>query len=300
MNETRENPYPEGKEAFQKINSPIEMARALDLVLDPKSRHSREREYSRDITTDGASGLPPVEIILCSRDFHYGELEEVYLGVRLKEPSEIGGLEYNILSEDFLKWFVTNGGDPLLAEKVEQMEDSKEKGRVQKTIMREGGYALVTKVFQEAESLGYFKYLRVSLISELERKRKFAELEIKIAEAEAKVFLDEFPQYSLFSNRFKEENAFYAAIPNKRKDRVKAMKITISLSWQEMNEGIVEFQLGSMKIDDQENLSRFHQIDPPELPSTGKYQQRWFQGDIKTNIEQAIQARRNILDELGK
>ena len=289
MKEHDEYPAAEDERTPKKINSPIEMAKALRFIPDPISR-GRERYYSRD---SGADFLP-IETILHSEDFHDGTLEEVHVGVRAKESSENWSMENNVLSDTFLDWFVENGGDAVLKEEIKKLEDSIEKGRIKKIDMRKKGYAKVVEIIQQADRLGYFEYLTNLFTDELERKKIINESNAMIAEAAVKVFLAEFPQYTIFSNLLREEGDFYAAIPTIKKGRVQAMKITIHPSHSAKGQDTVEFQLGSMILDEQKTLSRFHQVNPPVLPSTGKPQQRWFRGEMGAIVEEAITARKNL------
>lgn len=292
MNEQSNPMLSESEKGFKKIDSPSSMARALGLNQDLKTLHGRDREYTSDLPVM-VNGTFPAERILYDGDFLNGKFEKVLIGVRLKEPLDIWSYTSNVLSEAFLEWFIENGGDSRLAESVAQLEDLKEKGRIAKENMQNGGYVLIKRIIEQAEKLGYSGYLLTDLAKEFERKKI-------IAESAVKVFLADFPEYSLFSNHFNEEKTFYAAIPKKGKGRISAMEIVILPSRIPNGEVTIEFQLGTMKVDEQGALTKFFEIHPPVLPSTGKYQQRWFAGDIETVTKLAIEARRNILTELGK
>jgi len=65
------------------------------------------------------------------------------------------------------------------------------------------------------------------------------------------------------------------------------------------NTGKMEFQLGTMEIDEKGNLSDFRQKDPLKLRSTGAYPQKYFIGELWSIINHAIEVRKAIQDELG-
>jgi hypothetical protein len=275
-----------------KIDSPVKMARALGFIQNPESLHSPFRDYAQDFSESIVFVLP-VEKTLASHDSKYGEGEQVFLGVQLKKPCQIWSKEDSVVSDAFLNWFIENGGNPQLAQEVRLLTDKAGWDWIDKKVMRGKGYRLIAQIIKQAEALGYFEYRLGILTGEFENKKT-------IAEAGVKEFLEAFPQYSLFSNRFNEEKTFYAAKPAIKKGRIQAMEIKINPPLGSEDKGIFEFQLGSMKVDEEGNLSSFFKVDPPVLPSTGKYQQRWFKGDMAEIVKQAIEARKNILTELGK
>lgn len=275
----------------RKIKSPSQMARALGFFQDAKTAHSSDRNYSKDFLEKGP--YPAVKV-LYSGDHSDGQLEEVSLGVRLKEPWQDWTEENSVFSDAFLNWFTEKGGDFQLADDVRQLKTSTPRGqknRVKKAIMREKGYPLVAQIIEQAEELGYFEYLWEKLSSEFEEKKA-------IAEETVRIFLEQFPQYPFFSNRFGEEKAFYATKPEIKKGRIAAMRININPHLDPENTGTIEFQLGSMKIDKDEILSDFRPKNLPKLSSTGQYPQRWFKGKMLTILEGAIKARKKIQTEL--
>jgi len=277
------------------IKSPSQMARALRFNQDPETAHSRDRDYWRNRLEDGPY---PAREILRSADFSpdEGEFEEVYLGVRLEEPLQNWTKENSITSEVFLDWFIEKGGDSQLADAVRQLKAStpkSQRNKVSKKIMREKGYSLMVQVIGQAEELGYFEYLREELSREFEEKKT-------TAQKAAAVFLAPFPQYSRFINRFGEEKGvFYAAESEVKKRRVAAMWIKVNPFLDLENTGKIEFQLGTMEIDEKGNLSDFRQKDPPKLRSTGAYPQKYFIGELWSIINHAIEVRKAIQDELG-
>jgi len=302
MNEFRSGYQPDSKESARSINSPVEMARVNGFEPVAKNQ-GRRREYSKEFEGQRAAGLPDMVMILRSEDFHDGELEEIHFGVRLKEGRIKWELEESIFSQAFLDWMVANGGDVKWIDSVKEMKSSTEKGRLQKTKMRENGYDLVAQIIQQAEDLGYFDYLRKSLAVRIEEINAFAEVEIKAAEEAIGAFLKEFPQYTIFGNQLEEERTVYAAKLPIRKGRVQAMKVVFHQSVDKMDEGTIEFQLGSMAIDEQNNLIRFSQIDPPK-DADGKYPPRWFQGRLYDEdggiIKKAVESRKKILGDLKR
>ena len=292
MNEIFSDSLAETTRLVGKIDSPSKMAQTLGFLQAPESLHSRDRDYAKDLK-ENPSCPYPAEITLYSGDFINAEFEEMNIGVRLKEPLQRWVKNCSVLSDSFLNWFIENGGDPQLAEAVRQLEDPQQKGRIRKDLMKEKGYLLVGQIIQRAEELGYFEYLLDKLSREFEKKKEIALIAVE-------KFLAEFPDYSLFRNRFNEEEAFYAAKPGKRKKRTPAMKIEIH-PFFESDKGVVEYQLGSMVVDDEEGtISSFFKVELPKLPSTNQYPQRWFKGKLETVIEQAIEARKQIQVELGK
>lgn len=275
-----------------KIDSPIKMARALGFTQNPESLHSPFRDYAKDFPKTNQSILP-AEKTLASYDSKYGEAEQVSVGAQFKDPCQIWKRETSVVSCSFLDWFVENGGNPQLAQEVRLLEDKAGWDWIDKKVMREKGYRLITQIIKQAEDLGYFRYQLDILSDEFERKKT-------IAEAGIKTFLGEFPEYSFLYNRFKEEGAFYAAKPAAKKERLPSMKIIIIPQLDSPNDVIIEFQLGRARIDEEGNLVDFYKVDPPVLPSTGKYQQRWFKGNMREAMAQAILARKRILFELHR
>lgn len=277
-----------------KIDSPTKMARALGFTQNPESYTVHFREYTKDFPETTVFVLP-AEKSLDSSDSKYGEAEQVFVGVQFKGPCRIWERKYSVVSEAFLDWFFKSGGNSQLAEDVRSLEPKEIMRRdwIDKKAIKERGYGLIARIIKEAEALGYFEYQLRILTAEFEKKKT-------IAEAAVKEFLEAFPEYSLFSNRFNEEETFYAAKPTVKKGKVQAMEIRVYSGLRPDNTGTIEFNLGSMKIDEQGNLTSFFQVAPPVLPSTGKYQDQCFRGDMNTIVAQAIDARKRIQRELRK
>jgi len=291
MNEILSDSLAETTRLVGIIDSPSKMARALGFLQDSESLHSRDRDYVKGFQ-ENPSCPYPAEITIYSGDFIDAEFEEMNIGVQFKEPLLRWAKNYSVLSNSFLNWFVENGGDSQLAEAVRQLKDPQQQDRIKKDTMKEKGYLLVGQIIQQAEELGYFKYLLDKLSREFEKKKEIALVAVE-------KFLAEFPDYSLFRNRFNEEEAFYAAKTAKRKGRTAAMKIEVH-PLLESDEGVIEFQLGSMMADKEGTISGFSGVELPKFPSTNQYPQRWFKGRLEVIIGQAVEARKQIQVELGK